>query len=581
MIQVVGASDTREYEASLALKDLLIEAWGGNDDPAHQVWIIANAKCHGQQTRDVDILLLAKFGPGVRYAPFLPFTTFDGQTHRPDYVYVNSLCLVIEVKDHRPEDTRFIGTAVEVRYNGVWHNASEQNEKQVYAVKGYIDYYAERTPWITPILWLRNVPNTSLPTRPHTNIGSPITWNILLNVVGQIAIPRRKEDGYWSLDAFSHDSTTFPRVVDLFTKVLEPTHLDRQRMERINRHNTDLEAIKPFLGKKLVILRGRSGTGKTIRLLQLAKHLCDDQGSRVLLLTYNKALVADIRRLLTILGIKDTISGSTIQVQTIHSFMYSALQGLGLFESGYNTFLDDYEQLKNEAVAFVALGAVSSYDVERLVTSNMETFRWDYVFVDEGQDWPDNERNLLMHLYPYSQFAIADGMDQLIRNKQLANWRVERKRSDVYTLSLKKCLRMKAGLARFVSSVARHLGLLYNEWEANLEIPGGRVIIIDGPYFKHRSLHDKLLELNNRDGNSPVDMLFCVPPRLVTHQPVSGPARSQAAAFFEQWGFNTWDGVAEDIRESYPVDIDQLRIVQYESCRGLEGWTIVARSVKT
>jgi len=218
---------------------------------------------------------------------------------------------------------------------------------------------------------------------------------------------------------------------------------------------------------------------------------------------------------------------------------------------------------------------VSSHDIERLVTSNIETFRWDYVFIDEGQDWPDNERNLLMHLYPYSQFAVADGMDQLIRNEHLANWRGELKRSDMHTVSLKKCLRMKAGLARFVSAIARHLGLLYNEWEANLEIPGGRVIIIDGPYFEHRALHDKLLDLNNRDGNSPVDMLFCVPPGLVTHQPVSGIARSQAAVYFEQWGFNTWDGAAEDIRESYPVDIDQLRIVQYESCRGLEGWTVV------
>src|SRR5438034_11307688 len=264
MIYVVGAGDTREYEAALTLRDLLMQAWGGViDDPAHQVWIIANAKCHGQQTRDVDILLLAKFGPGLRYAPFLTFTTIDGQIHRPDYVYVLSLCLAIEVKDHKPEDTHFVGTTVEVLYNGMWHNASEQNEKQVYAVKGYVDYHAIRPPWITPLLWLRNVPNTALPARPHPIIGSPITWNILLNVVGQIAIPRRT-DGQWSLDAFSHDPSSFSRIVDLFTKVLEPTHLDRQRMERINQQNMDLEVVKPSLGKKLIILRGRSGTGKTI-----------------------------------------------------------------------------------------------------------------------------------------------------------------------------------------------------------------------------------------------------------------------------------------------------------------------------
>src|SRR5207249_8857566 len=127
-----------------------------------------------------------------------------------------------------------------------------------------------------------------------------------------------------------------------------------------------------------------------------------------------------------------------------------------------------------------------------LVTSNIESFRWDYIFIDEGQDWPDNERNLLMHFYPYSQFTVADGMDQLVRDDQLADWRGGLRRSDLHNLSLKKCLRMKAGLARFVAAIAGHLGLLYNEWEPNLEIPGGRIIIIDEPYFKHKNLHDKL-----------------------------------------------------------------------------------------
>jgi hypothetical protein len=41
------------------------------------------------------------------------------------------------------------------------------------------------------------------------------------------------------------------------------------------------------------------------------------------------------------------------------------------------------------------------------------------------------------------------------------------------------------------------------------------------------------------------------------------------------WGFEVWDGTSKSVRGSYPVSLQQHRIVQYESCRGLEGWTVV------
>src|SRR5205085_8280587 len=104
-------------------------------------------------------------------------------------------------------------------------------------------------------------------------------------------------------------------------------HLDRQRMERINQQTADLTPIANEVGHKLVILRGRGGTGKTMRLLQLADRLAEEQGARVLILTYNRALVADIRRLLTILGIADDISVRAIHIQTVHSFLHAVLRG--------------------------------------------------------------------------------------------------------------------------------------------------------------------------------------------------------------------------------------------------------------
>ena len=43
----------------------------------------------------------------------------------------------------------------------------------------------------------------------------------------------------------------------------------------------------------------------------------------------------------------------------------------------------------------------------------------------------------------------------------------------------------------------------------------------------------------------------------------------------QQNGSLVWDACSTDVRENYPTDRDALRIVQYDSCRGLEGWTVI------
>lgn len=575
MIQVVGAEGTAEYAAALTLRDHITKTWPAvTDEPGHDIRVIAGAKCHGQYPRDIDILLLASLGAGLEYETFLPFTRRDGRLQTSGMVEVRSLCVAIEVKDHQPEAIRFVGTQVQVMYRDGWKDASEQNFRQIHSVRGYLAQHRIPPPFVTALLWLRNVPVTDLPPRPHQILGASLTWELLLNVVAQDRPPRER-GGQWVLDASESDPRVMPRAAVIFSQVIVPTRLDRQRMERINQRSADLSTLLQAVGRELVVLRGRGGTGKTMRLLQLTSRLADERGDRVLILTYNRALVADIRRLLTILGIRDDVVGGTIHIQTVHSFLYAILHHLGILEGKETAFLAEYERLKEEALAFLDEGASSAEDVERLITGEPDLFGWDYVFVDEGQDWPRNERDLLFRLYGPNRLVVADGIDQLVRGTKPANWRGTLKRGQTRTFTLRTSLRMKAGLARFVSAVARHLGLLYDEWEANPEVPGGRVIIVDGSYFKDRSLHDRLMRHNADDGNSPVDMLFCVPPGSGRDAPEASAAPSAIASVFAQWGFATWDGTRDDVREGYPTEISQLRIVQYESCRGLEGWIVV------
>jgi hypothetical protein len=64
-----------------------------------------------------------------------------------------------------------------------------------------------------------------------------------------------------------------------------------------------------------------------------------------------------------------------------------------------------------------------------------------------------------------------------------------------------------------------------------------------------------------------------VPPSLVSHDnqdTFSLPGRTLTAN-----GRKVWDASSVDVRDHFPTDREALRIVQYDSCRGLEGWTVI------
>jgi hypothetical protein len=189
MIYVLGDAATSEYEAAIELKNLMLKAWPDIEQSArHHVWIIAGAKCHGQPKRDIDVLLLANFSESLTYTPFLPFSV-HGQLESPSEVHIKSFCAAIEVKDHSPERVRFEGTNVKVYYREGWKDITEQNHQQKFSVKNYIEHHGFASPWITSFIWLRNVPTVDLPTPPHNILGSNLTWDRFLNVLGQLSPP--------------------------------------------------------------------------------------------------------------------------------------------------------------------------------------------------------------------------------------------------------------------------------------------------------------------------------------------------------------------------------------------------------
>jgi len=192
VIRVIGVESGAEAEAADVLKAAAEKAWPWlSEDPHSLVQIVPNAQCHGESPRDIDILLLALLDPKrAQFQPAVDLFLLNGTRNDAARVCVRSLCLCIEVKDHRPQNVRFAGTKAEVRYSGAggrahWHSATQQSEKQKYSLLNYLrkNIAGATKPYVCNLIWLRNIPREELPHSTTNLLPATFTWSGLLNSV--------------------------------------------------------------------------------------------------------------------------------------------------------------------------------------------------------------------------------------------------------------------------------------------------------------------------------------------------------------------------------------------------------------
>lgn len=580
MIDLVGCDAGPEADAARLIKQSMLRAWPWiEDDPYSYIFLIPNVQCHGENPRDIDLVILGSMASRQAvFEPTIQLRLIDGTSVEADVVHVRTICIALEIKDHDPRYVRFFGTKVEVKYHqaddrDLWHSASQQSEKQRYSVRNYLARHVprEQIPHVTNLIWLRNVPRDMLPPGPHNVVPSTLTWTTLLNAVAANSRLFREGPGITLACSRPNASFSFADACKLLSLRLEPTPLDRRRMDKIANAQFK-EAWLKDLGKRQIVFEGRGGTGKTVILLGLAWRLQKRDHARVLLLTYNRALVADLQRLLVLMGLSDDYGHPYVEVQTIHSFIYDILDQIDLLNPVEGDFLESYDEYRTQLLALLRGGALTMTDLADITKESPERFAWDYVFVDEGQDWSEEERDILHTLYASDRFVIADGSDQLVRSESNCDWAGRPSAVSTRRHQLSRGLRMKANLARFANALADELGLATWSIEANSDAIGGKVVIVQGDYSNARNLHSDLVSESRVAGNHPVDLLTCVPPGMT--QCCGLGRHALVTEHLKNWGYQVWDGVASDVRRHYPTSIEQLRVVQYDSCRGLEGWTV-------
>lgn len=565
MIDIFGTAGTREHDVAVQLADALARFWPGlRESPPEEelVRLVAGAKISGYPVSDIDILIAGRVRHGRAFVPKRPVRDQNGARVNGG-VKVESFVVAVELKDHDPAQTKITGSIVEVRYSGdqKWHNATEQNIQQVYTVKSYLGHQNTDV-FVRRVLVMAGFEKTPC----DGAVGGQFDANAFLTAACETA-PVLQAGRDHKVKA------GLPPAIDkvlgspLF-RTLHPTSLDRKRMDRIVTNSPLIEEHFRSLGTHFLRLRGRGGTGKTVMLLQLAWRAFTQRAARSVVLTYNHALSADIARLMALMNIPSAPGGG-ISVRTVMSFVCAWLDALEVDRPEvFNN--ETYAKRCEEALALLSTEALTKDDIANIKAREPTLFDFDLVIADEAQDWPQPELALIKALYPPEAICLADGVDQLIRGGA-ADWDAGVPKPERIVVPLERCLRMKRNLAIFANAVAERAGLNW-QVEPNDEAGGGRIIIVNGPLSANPEFIARQLDDLRQQGNDNVDALFCVPPGDLIGS--ADNRRSILAAALTDAGHDIWDGTRSDERRDYPRNNDSLRLVQYASCRGLEGWTV-------
>lgn len=575
MIEILGVNSGKEFEAAVHIRKQILAVWPdlsqSRDD---HIKIFVGLKLYGRKIEDIDLVVIGHFAAPREFSTEFKFYPREGDPFIPRRARVKNFLLVIETKSHDATGVKFDDKVASVRYRrggrGVWEPVTEKNRQQMFEFKAYLAERGVSRVYAQDLIFFSGLREADFPKRPHNCFGIDASFERILNILGQISGPNCENRdvfiSFGSDDVFKELlSPDFPLL-----QTLEPTPIDRSKMDRIVKAAL-ADTWLDDLGRKQVVIRGRGGVGKTVILLQMAYRAFDREQMRSMMLTYNKALVADMRRTMALLGVPRSIEKGGISIETVHAFIGRVMIGLGIMQD-YDGFLEAYEERKEVLLQYLRDGAVSRTDIDELIANEPDEFLWDIIFVDEGQDWPANEIEIMRAIYGPERIAVADGVDQFVRDS-VADWSKGLAREQLRPRRLTRCLRMKANLALFVSDFAETIALQDWDLEPNPDANGGRVLIVEGDLTGRTDIYERLCDEAAALGNYPVDLLACVPPQLVRHdadEAYSIPGRKLARS-----GKAVWDASAVDVRSHFPTDRDALRIVQYDSCRGLEGWTVI------
>lgn len=531
-----------------------------NSDIDGRIDIFPSITAFGQKnnTKDVDLFFVAEFNG---------FTLEDGfvdNNGKDRDVEIRNFACTLEIKRHSLNNIRREKSDILVHYltTDYWENASYQCSQEALALKGYFEGKFGSSPWIYKYIWLWSLSDEAIQVLDDGDGMNILSSTFDLEQFFLDATYQRKPyyDERQSLFKISSwNYSYYDQIVNLLSKTITlPDGLTLRRINDLLVTEIDRSEEYNNIGKKLTIVSGRAGTGKTFTILRYAIRIAKERSARCLILTYNKALVSDIRRMLAFMHIPSGIGANSVQILTMDQFFFRLCMETHLVDGALeqDEFNSGYEdRLKDLLVAL----------------DNHHGRNWDYAFVDEGQDWSPLQKDILFKIFTPNNVVVADGVDQFIRSTEKLSWQDGVDANDFDISSKTICLRQKANLVSFLLDYCDQVGL---DWkvESKSEFGGGEVYIIAGNY--DTNLHKQIVQNCKKAKCENYDILFLVPEQAVDKQDPHNPHFKLYDSFYHA-GISLFDGTNPNVRSGYPVVDESCRLFEYESCRGLEGWAVV------
>ena len=468
-------------------------------------------------------------------------------------VKIKDALLIFEVKQHNEYSSiKIEHQKLYCLYPEGFHDVTGQSNGQKNALISFLIEKANNSPFVVNLIWLHRADrNIHYDTHQIYNVvwGKP-TLNQIFEVVFRNNLPKIRDNiGYYR--SSKHDAVTISTSA-FFEVLRHNTANGIGRISRIKVHELIQKDIGEFernyfngIGTKLTTIHGNPGTGKTIHLLHLAKNLYEKRGLKSIILTFNKALQQDIKRLLYYSGLANS---NHIEIETFSSFVYGCLKEY----DGYIADQPNFDELTLELNE-----KLNKIENPRELFSSVQ--QYDCVLIDEGQDWSDLKKHIIFKLFGYQYTIVAMGENQLVEDTIHQNWREGLNRDQNQKFTLEISHRNKINIVDFLSLIGRNY-----KWEllTNSNLNGGKVIVTDSYSY---NFHTELVKDLQDDENSFYDMMFLG---------ATNDKLNEIEAYLNSFGHKGFvANRIENRNKMFPLD--QFRIISYQACRGLEGWIVV------
>jgi hypothetical protein len=515
------------------------------------IYIIPHMICPQARNKDLDLVVWINMEDEIEIniksgveGSTLPFNRL---------VKIKDALLIFEVKKHNEYSSiKIEHQKLYCLYPDGFHDVTGQSNGQKNALFTFLIEKANNSPFVVNLIWLHLADRTiHYDAHQIYNVvwGQP-TLNQIFEVVFKNNLPKLHENiGYYR----SSRNDIIASSTSAFFEVLRKnTAIGIGRISRKKVHELIQKEISEFernyfngIGNKLTTIHGNPGTGKTIHLIHLAKNLYQKRGFKSIILTFNKALQQDIKRLLYYSGLADV---NHIEIQTFDAFVYKCLQEYGE---------QIVEQPNFDELTFKLDEIINDEDNPRELFSSVQ--QYDCALIDEGQDWPDLKKQIIFKLFGSQYTIVAVGENQLIEEIIPQIWDEGLVRDQKQKFTLEVSHRNKVNIVDFLGLIGQSY-----DWELinNRNLSGGKVIITNSYSY---SLHNELVVDLQENENSFYDMMFLG----ATNEKLNEIEDSINS--FGHKGFVA--NRTENRNKMFPLD--QFRIISYQACRGLEAWTVV------